>query len=173
MQYNESSSDLFSEKLSRGALGVCIKNSDFQILFQNEACKKYCYSKKSDRCDSGCMSLFISNEVCKARSEGFQLFTDLMRKGKYFDVAILNNGSDYLTFVYPLGNKHLREMEFFADKGLSRREHEVIEKVVQGLSNSEILKELKISKATLKTHLNNIYKKLPPETRVGFRRRLI
>ena len=86
-------------------------------------------------------------------------------------MVLLNDGENIITLVYPVTDKHSRELEYFKDKGLSKREYEIVEMVVRGMTNSEIVKNLTISKATLKTHLNNIYKKLPAESRLGFRRR--
>jgi len=37
---------------------------------------------------------------------------------------------------------------------------------LEGKSNSEIVKLLFISKSTLRTHLNNIYKKIPADLKV-------
>ena len=44
---------------------------------------------------------------------------------------------------------------------LTKKEVEIAEQVVEGKPNVEIQDALFISKSTLKTHLNNIYKKIP------------
>jgi NarL family two-component system response regulator LiaR len=49
---------------------------------------------------------------------------------------------------------------------LSRRELEVLTLVVAGLSNSEIAKNLSVSRSTIKTHLGNIFSKLGVSNRV-------
>lgn len=49
---------------------------------------------------------------------------------------------------------------FYKDKGLTRRESEIISFVILGYSNKYITEELAISRATLKSHLNNIYRKI-------------
>jgi DNA-binding NarL/FixJ family response regulator len=43
---------------------------------------------------------------------------------------------------------------------LSRREMDVLELLVQGLSNKQIAKELFIDETTVKTHLHRIFEKL-------------
>ena len=58
-------------------------------------------------------------------------------------------------------------MKFIKDK-LSKREEEVIESVLLGLSNKTIAKKLYISENTVKFHCKNIYQK----TGVGSRREL-
>jgi DNA-binding NarL/FixJ family response regulator len=47
-----------------------------------------------------------------------------------------------------------------ANLGLSRRESEVLELMVHGLSNPAIAKRLLLGEETVKTHARNIYRKL-------------
>lgn len=54
---------------------------------------------------------------------------------------------------------------FIAAYGITDREREIIEKVIEGKSNATIAAELFISLATVKTHLHNIYTKLGVESR--------
>jgi DNA-binding CsgD family transcriptional regulator len=54
---------------------------------------------------------------------------------------------------------------FLSAYGITDREREIIEKVVEGKSNATIANELFISLATVKTHLHNIYKKVGVESR--------
>jgi len=44
---------------------------------------------------------------------------------------------------------------------LSKRELEIVELIRQSRSNGEIILQLVISESTLKSHLNNIYRKVP------------
>ena len=46
------------------------------------------------------------------------------------------------------------------DKGLSRRETEVVEQLVLGKTNKEIADTLFVTEKTIKFHLTNIYKKM-------------
>jgi len=54
---------------------------------------------------------------------------------------------------------------FLSAYGITDREREIIEKVIEGKSNSTIASELVISLATVKTHLHNIYTKVGVESR--------
>ena len=49
---------------------------------------------------------------------------------------------------------------------LSKREYEVIEQLIQGMTNKEIASHLYVSESTIKTHLSNIYTKLEVSNRV-------
>lgn len=44
--------------------------------------------------------------------------------------------------------------------GISKREHEVLEWMAQGLSNQEIAEKMHVSVNTVKTHLSNLFLKL-------------
>ncbi len=55
--------------------------------------------------------------------------------------------------------------EILIQKGLSHREAEVAEHLVQGLSNKEIGNQLFVTEKTIKFHLTNIYKKLGLKSR--------
>lgn len=54
---------------------------------------------------------------------------------------------------------------FMARYGITDREHEIIQRVIQGKSNAEIASQLFISLSTVKTHLHNIYKKIGVDSR--------
>ena len=51
--------------------------------------------------------------------------------------------------------------------GLTRREVDVVRLVAQGLSNRQIARELVVSEATVKTHLNHVLAKLDVDGRPG------
>ena len=51
--------------------------------------------------------------------------------------------------------------------GLTRREHEVLAQVAQGISNQEIARKLCISEQTVKTHLTRIFAKLDVKNRLA------
>ena len=56
---------------------------------------------------------------------------------------------------------------------LSRRESDILRRVVDGLRNLEIAEEFQISEQTIKDHLSNIYKKIGAENRMALMRVLI
>jgi DNA-binding CsgD family transcriptional regulator len=54
---------------------------------------------------------------------------------------------------------------FLTKYGITDREREIIQKVIEGKSNAEIAEDLFISLATVKTHLHNIYRKIDVDSR--------
>jgi ATP/maltotriose-dependent transcriptional regulator MalT len=55
--------------------------------------------------------------------------------------------------------------------GISKREHEVLELMSQGLSNKEIADKLFVSTNTIKTHSSNLFMKLEVRRRTEAVRR--
>ncbi len=51
-------------------------------------------------------------------------------------------------------------------KPLSEREKEILQLIAKGVSNSEAARMLTVSKATIRTHLEHIYRKLEVTNRV-------
>ncbi len=80
---------------------------------------------------------------------------------EYFDVFFFHDSGYRVVILQPLRQKYDTWVKRFTNRGLSRRELDVAKLGLQGLTNSQIIKKLGISRATLKTHLNNIYKKVP------------
>ena len=52
-------------------------------------------------------------------------------------------------------------------QGLTRREHEVVTLVAEGLTNAEIARRLWISPGTVRRHLENVFAKLEVHTRTA------
>lgn len=76
---------------------------------------------------------------------------------------LLTSINDISAYVYIIsrGEHQLRfSSAYLQNLGLTRREQEIVEMIVQGRNNKEAADMLDISENTVKTHLANIYKKL-------------
>ena len=138
-------------------LGTCIKNFDRKVLFQNDLCLKTCGDIRGEVCNKGCMANYSS-------VSGMTLIKNSVVDQNEVDAVVINDGKTLTTLLYPnkkseedKGNERATLLSF----GLSKSEMTIFLKVIEGKQNIQIIKELFISKSTLKTHLNNIYKKLP------------
>jgi DNA-binding NarL/FixJ family response regulator len=56
---------------------------------------------------------------------------------------------------------------------LTRRETDILRRVVDGLKNAEIAYDLEVSEQTIKDHLSNIYMKTNTENRMALMRTLL
>lgn len=155
--------------MSLGAkLGLCVKDQSKRVLFQNENSLKTCGPMMGEVCTKTCMRLYQQVEECAAVSEGMKLIKGTEVEGHKVDALIVNDGERITTLLYPLDedqDKFKKQEQFFKERGLTRSELRIMQMVMQGMTNASIAEKLFISKATLKTHLNNIYKKLPASMR--------
>lgn len=138
-------------------LGTCIKNAEREVLFQNGLCLKTCGDMAGQVCTKGCMSIY-------SPVSGMTLIKNSFVDNHTVDAVVINDGKTLTTILY-LNEKSEDEREkenaHLLSFGLSKSELAIFVKVLEGKKNAQIIKELFISKATLKTHLNNVYKKLP------------
>lgn len=149
-------------------LGLCIKDQEKRVIFQNENSIKTCGLMTGEICTKTCMRLYQQVEECAALSEGMKLMKSVDVEGHKVDALVVNDGERITTLLYPLDEdqeKFKKQEIFFKERGLTRSELRIMQMVMQGMTNAAIAEKLFISKATLKTHLNNIYKKLPASMR--------
>lgn len=138
-------------------LGLCKKNSDRKVIFQDEMCLSICGNVTGQVCDKGCMAAYVP-------IQGMTLVKNSSVENSIVDAVVINDGNSITTLLYS-NTKTQEELQADEKKlssyGLSKSEIVIFLLVMEGKKNSQIQKDLFISKATLKTHINNIYKKLP------------
>ena len=70
---------------------------------------------------------------------------------------LINNDKDFL-FSSPIVVKQMKT--YLQERGLSKRESEVVILVVQGLTNKQVADRLCVAEKTVKFHLTNVYKRM-------------
>jgi ATP/maltotriose-dependent transcriptional regulator MalT len=144
-------------------IAVCIRNKEQTVLYQNQECAANCSVHFGKMCGEGCMETYNGFEESPERNLGTQYYPNYMMENKYYDLIFLESENFCTTLLFPLKEKHAADLDFFKKFNLTNRELEITEHIIKGCSNSEIASQLNISKSTLKTHLNHIYKKIPHE----------
>lgn len=139
---------------------VCVKNNNKKVLMQNENCIDVCGDHVGTCCTTGCMKLFDNDKNKQWKEQGSFIYKNIQMKDGYFDVHLLCGKKNIITFLTPLKKQQSDAFLFYKDKGLTCRESEIISFVILGCSNKYITEQLAISRATLKSHLNNIYRKI-------------
>lgn len=83
-------------------------------------------------------------------------------------IRIVANGGSYMSpnIARDIFNYMVKSKDNKSDKLLSSRQKEVLEKLVEGLSYTQIGKALFISPETVRTHIKNIYKALHVNNKV-------
>lgn len=145
-------------------LGVCIKSLDRRVRFQNQACIALCGEKKDgELCEQGCMIHYKSGIGDCSFDQGLRLFRNIEVPQARADAVVINDGKEITTLLFEKQALVKRQVAYLETFRLSPTEVSVIEKVLTGMTNQEVADALCISKSTLRTHLNNIYKKIPAE----------
>jgi len=150
---------LLEEALEAGDIAVCVKDTQKHILMQNERCRQICGNHVGEACEQGCMELFARDRFQQWKDWGMRVYRNSLINGSFNDVTLLCSRERIITFLQPLRDKYEKALAYYREKGLTRRESEVIALTIQGSSNTDICECLSISRATLRTHLNNIYRK--------------
>lgn len=151
---------MLEESLQASHIAVCVKNANKEVLEQNELCKQICGDSLGEICERGCMALYAEDDVLQWKDWGARVYKNSHIHDAFFDVTLLLSGKNIITFLQPLKDKYEQALAHYQGKGLTRRETEVVSLTIRGDSNIDICQALSISKATLRTHLNNIYRKL-------------
>ncbi len=143
------------------SFGTCVKGIDRLVLAQNTVCIAFCGKKVGERCDTGCMKNFARAEQKTPPALGFHVVSNLKEGKQTFDALTINDGETLTTLLLPKDKLIHRMLAAFVSHGLTPAETSVVSLVLEGFTNSEIAKLLFICRQTLKTHLNNINKKVP------------
>jgi len=83
--------------------------------------------------------------------------------GLYFNYQSQKKGSEKKDEPNDAG---IIDYEQIKKIGLTQREHDVLVKMAEGLSNQEIAQQLFLSESTIKTHVSNILFKLDAKRRI-------
>ncbi len=95
--------------------------------------------------------------------QGLRLFRNVEVPLGRADAVIINDGVELTTLLFEKQELVKRQVAYLESFNLTPAELEVMRKVLTGMTNQEVADALYISKGTLRTHLNNIYKKIPLE----------
>lgn len=150
----------FAQVFQENSFAVCIKDSNGKVLMQNKLCSEICGDYSNKTCDKGCMELYAKDISQQWQNWGSRVYNNSFLHNDYYDITLLCSDDYLITFLQPLKARYSMAYAYYEDKKLTKREMIVIRYLVQGVSNREICEKLSISKATLKTHLNKIYKKV-------------
>lgn len=141
--------DRLRELLDAVAMGICLRNSAGQVVYQNRACITCCGRREGRICRDGCMALV------RPPFKGREVF------GKHFDVTLLQAGREAaVTLLEPLESRRAELLASLDRLPLTELERQVTQMILQGATNGEIRRGLAISKGTLKKCLERIRQKL-------------
>lgn len=147
------------------SIGRCVKDSQQIVQEQNQLCTELCGNMMGQCCEKGCMKAFAEIPQADLFKIGFHHFRNLELDSGRADAVVLFDGSQLTTELFPLSRINEEKLRLLSEHRLSNAEINVMRLMLEGLSNQQIADRLFISKTTLKTHINNIYKKIPRQLR--------
>lgn len=147
------------------AIGICLKDEDGKVIYQNEKCLSVCGSKVGKVCNEGCMARYLTSVKGTPFDLGSFFLKNVDAFGLKTDCLLVNDGKTILTVFHESAPELKKQVKFLEKFALTKSEVEIAEQVLRGFENKKIAKNLCISEATLRTHLNNIYRKLPKDVR--------
>ena len=150
---------MLTESLRDDNIAMCVKDEKQQVLEQNGLCREICGDCLGQICEKGCMQLYAQDDSHQWKSWGSRVYKNAAIHGAFFDITLLCSDKHIITFLQPLKEKYEMALAYYRAKGLTRRETEVVSMTIRGVSNADICRRLTISRATLRTHLNNVYRK--------------
>lgn len=144
-------------------LGICLKKDDSTVTYQNETCLRMCGDRLGQKCQDSCMKNY-QIDAPVVINQGMKLIKNSETPNGRADAVVIHDGETITTILYDLEEKNKNieiSLEEIKKSELTKSELTVMELILKGLTKKEITKKLFVSDATIKTHLNNIYKKLP------------
>jgi len=128
---------------------ICRKDSHNKVSYQNKESQSLCGALDGAICDQ-----------CPEPKDRQQASSDVVQfKNKSYTRMTVPEGSSHVTVMAEREEIAPNMDSLIAT--LSKRELEIAKRIIAAHPNSRIISELVISKSTLKTHLNNIYRKAP------------
>jgi len=135
-------------------LTVCKKMDDGRVVYQSEPSIRLCDHRVGDSCP-GCRFAHSSDNGDRVERHRVH------EKNAVYSRVQIRADSSVTTILVPETEWSIDIDSLVQTAHLSKRELEIVELIRQSRSNGEIILQLVISESTLKSHLNNIYRKVP------------
>lgn len=148
-----------------GNLGICIKSLDGKVEHQDSLCTKICGNQLGKKCEKGCMACYTCSKIDSSFDLGFhhiRNIKDICSQGSV-EAILINDGIKLTTLFLNREEQIQRQLQVLSQFELTKSELVIMQKFLLGYKAADIADQLCISRKTLRTHLNNIYKKIPPE----------
>lgn len=137
------------------AFGLCRLDAESKVVFQNSKSKDVCGEKEDEICKT-----CLQHVDLHGQKTGIFTGKKLKIKETVCDIVYLKE-AEKASVVLHVSESYQKCLAYLETCDLTAREKEIARQVIEGKTNQEIVELLCISKSTLKTHLNALYKKGP------------
>jgi len=146
------------EILNNSGIGVCVVNNEGLVTYQNAAVATAC----ADVCGKECNEK--NHLLCRyvdAFTEGTVRIPIQMIHGKYYDILGVVLKDQRMIYLIPIQNDKVEIVRELETSSLTAKEKEVAALMIADFSRENIARVLNVSENTIKTHIKNIYTKIP------------
>ena len=130
---------MLGEALESAKAGICVKDRDGRVLQQNDICRDICGLREGTVCVDGCMLLHAGDSTRQWKNWGSSVHRNSHIHGGHYDVSLICSDERMITFLQPLDEVYERALAHYRDKGLTRRELEIVSWLIRGSTNAQIL----------------------------------
>ena len=176
-------SDIIKFVLDKLPMGVIVLDSRIEVIYRNKKADLYLKSyelpvevpavsrRVFDAISTSRIPELVPGEIYFKKSLGpYDSSTDWTFKMDFCE------GPDPLVVVFIMRDSVSSSLDLNKLRPqykLTRRETDILRRVIDGLKNTEISEDLSISEQTVKDHLSNVYMKIGVENRFDLMRTLI
>jgi|GEM_PF-3334379 len=164
---------LYKNCAYNASLGIIVIGQNLSLMYYNEEAKNICMDIMNGNSVQNSMSLFTNFIYDKIMSQTFNhiILHNICQIKIIPQIIPRSNGTMETVYIVYLRNNE-KPIDKILDRmvntySFSKREKEIVEQVYYGLSNEEIAQKLYLSINTVKTHIENVYKKMGINKRVS------
>ncbi|MBI2605404.1 MAG: response regulator transcription factor [Deltaproteobacteria bacterium] len=138
---------------------ICEKDLSGRVVHQNKACIGVCNHREGEVCKGGCMEYFAALMKTSVAEKSALLLPAREIRNAYYDIVFFRGDDRLTTVMHRVKGVLSEKLPTLGEFKLTEREYEIAKLMLRGHANQEICKLLFISRPTLKTHVNRIYRK--------------
>jgi DNA-binding CsgD family transcriptional regulator len=131
------------------------------VIAQNDSCRKVCGNMAGKICSKGCMQQLNEMPPESLKANSFITLKNVLPDEGVINALMLNNNGFVTTLVFDITKNVDEQLLAIEPYGLTYTEGQIVRMMLEGATNAEIVKKFRIARSTLKSHINNIYRKLP------------
>lgn len=152
--------DILQSLLLESGIIYCIRDSENNITYQNRNSKKKCSHLGHLLCQNRCLPHIKASSKINEVEFGPHYLKHKFIEGIEYDIILFKSFTKTLILLFPLKDQLINLKNKWSKKGITPREIEILTLKFYNKKNLDIAKTLFISKSTVKTHINNIFKKI-------------
>jgi DNA-binding CsgD family transcriptional regulator len=131
------------------------------VGYQNLVCENICGQLVGKVCDKGCVVKYQSGDDALIRTSDFKLFSNVQIDEHLIDCVIFENADQVITLLSDIEPHTKKQLGLLDEFKLTFTEKKIFRGYLEGFTVAQLAENNFISVSTIKTHINNVFKKIP------------